>query len=908
MNPIVGTFFVANYPFWTIHSSPAAFSDTEKTSIVRAILKQVVNEDCYIFRHPRINLRSLGRFLTPAIEAELLTNLSSSTDLVRGNAMVVLSLRHQSDVLPLAVAVLKDRKLDVNLRKCAILAVTTAGGFDLVPDLMAFLDHDDPLYNEVLDCIGALCDESQISAVLPLLLTAGTILNASFYHFREFRSREALLQTLSYFGTRPHELNVIRADGYLEPMLRLICKYWDETTARQCVRIIKEIDEKKVYPDRSGIAYKLFRAVREADGNGFVARCFLEDILNSGKAEERRWFYVDQLIADLSTVETAQWLIDNHATALIQQLSPYLQGTVRELLRSHSDGWIDTQDENARAYAAERTEKENARKEEISLSQERLSQEQNFHKAINEFHELEESHWPELSTERKAWLATEVSKLLVALDLERSIVWKDETLTTPAVLSVLLKLIHRYELNVTPDTSLVYATVSWDEKIVAEYYRRWGLSSLALQILNSLLLNPKSPRALAGTVAFVRDSGIWSTSVQSGLMQVVQDPVENYYQIDAVHLLAGHGVDADFLKEIADGGASSQLRTTAFGFLIERQHRPTIQGALSKLLADESALRHGETGFPLETPLAWIAKIRSDFAIPRLADLRATALKFELPRVVGLLTTTLSKIDRSQSAQIIKRQIPLAPVGWRQAQQFIAVEEDRAAKIELIQRSPFEVILAKLKGATSIDRLKVWCEGPTDIPVFKSLLAQVPDTPEILFDFVAGWPNLQAKDPQSFQHGCKEAIVVMDGDRGRRLDKRTKPPTTLAKNQQRRFTGLPVELYVLERYGIENYFPQSSIEVVVGQSLGRYFPIPHHLSVVEYLRDDRGQSPWEHVKRYLAWRYGLRFKFAGQKLYNKNLNQKVSELLVLDKDLSGTDLGDIIQRIADRAKALAKDS
>jgi hypothetical protein len=117
-------------------------------------------------------------------------------------------------------------------------------------------------------------------------------------------------------------------------------------------------------------------------------------------------------------------------------------------------------------------------------------------------------------------------------------------------------------------------------------------------------------------------------------------------------------------------------------------------------------------------------------------------------------------IDRRQAAHAIKSQIRRA-AEWRQ-QTFTAIEQERTAKIEGIQRTAFEKILARLKGATSMQRLKVWCEGPTDVPMFKALLAQIPEMPDVLFDFVGGWPHLIAKDQQTFEHGCKEAFVVLE--------------------------------------------------------------------------------------------------------------------------------------------------
>ncbi len=666
MNADVRAFFVRKYPFWMLSSSPAAFSEAEKDALISTIFDTVASEDQYIYRHPRVVLRRLTRFLTTSIEAELGASLASPGKIVRGNALVLLSLRGSSEVLPAALAILQDRTLDLSFRQCAVLAALRAGRPALVPELLPLLDQADPLYNEILDAIGALSDESQIATVLPLLLASGNILSAAFYHLREFRSRDAVLAMLTYFSARPEDLNSFRAEGYLEPLLKLLPKYWDATVVERCVEIIQIIDEQKIYPDRSGIAYKLFRAIREADAHGLVARRFLDNLVQKGLTERTRWFYVDQLIADLMTVETGQWLIDHRATELIKQLSPYIHGPIRDLLRPFSDGLIDLQEENARTYAAERTEKENDRNRQLALLQERIATGREFLKTLDDFHHLPESHWPELTTEHKNWIAVEASRFLVELDLEHSVAWQGDTLTVPAALPLALKLIHRYELAIAPDTPLIYATASWDEKVVADYAVRVGLSSGARSLVETMLDHPQSPRALAGVIGFVRDSRLWSDSIQAALIKTVRELVPMYCQIDALRLLVHHETEAAFLEEVVAKGASADLRETAFRFLVERQHRPTIERALSELIENEQSLRAGETDHPLDSTLGWIAKIRSDFAIPKLVDLRRKTLDFRLPRVCSIVTETLAHIDRGQAARTIKRQIPRSASEWRQ--------------------------------------------------------------------------------------------------------------------------------------------------------------------------------------------------------------------------------------------------
>jgi hypothetical protein len=46
-----------------------------------------------------------------------------------------------------------------------------------------------------------------------------------------------------------------------------------------------------------------------------------------------------------------------------------------------------------------------------------------------------------------------------------------------------------------------------------------------------------------------------------------------------------------------------------------------------------------------------------------------------------------------------------------------------------------------------------------------------------------------------------------------------------------KFRPFPVKLEVLEKYGIENYFPRSAMESILGGDLSRYYPIPDHVGL-----------------------------------------------------------------------------
>jgi hypothetical protein len=905
LNPAIRTFFVTGFPFWMISSSPSAFSENEKERIVGKIFDVLIAENHFINTYPRINMRRIGRYLTPTLEAELFRELSSPNDVTCGNALVLLGVRRNLKILPVGFAILQNKALDTSFRFCGLLALLNSGNPELIPELIPLLDPDDSLEINILDLIGALCDESQIPAVLPLMLDAGAMLSNAFYRFREFRSRDALLQVLRYFVNAPQDLNEIRADGYVGPILKTLPQYWDADIAEICSQIILSIQESKIYPDRSGVVGELFNIVRKADVNGTVATLFLQRFVGEGKEEKVRAFYVDELVASLMTIETAQWLTENRATHIIEHLSPYVRGPVRDVLRPFSNGLIDTQETNAKFYETERAGKEKSYNQKIHQLQIKVLLEKTINEALRDFFELSEDHWPELPLDYKQWFEVEISRLMTELDLGNSVEWKNGALHSPGILSWILKLINRYELKIEPDLPLVFAATAWDEKVVADYYRRFGLSAEAQELVCKILINPKSPRAQSGIVGFLRDSGLWSSTIETGLIKIVRDRTQEFWQLDALAMLVQHDIGIAFLEEIASNGASDDLKQAAFESLVNFQHRATIERGLSSLLNDDEKLKLGELGSPISTRYGWIGKIRAEFAVKKLAQLRESALRLQLIAVAGLVTETLIKIDRAKAARIIRRQISVAPPTWRQAQQSIALDQERAVRIEKAQSTPFDVVLRKLKGATSLQQLKLVCEGSTDLPVFKALLAQIPDLPEILFDFVGGWSALCAKDPYSFQHGCKEAMLVMDGDLGRHLQKKMKPLTKMAREQQTRLAGFPVELRILERYGIENYFPQSCLESVLRRDLTSYFPVPDDVSVPEYLRES--DLSWSsRLKRFLVFRLHIPIKLTGLKIYSKGQNGEVAKRISLDKDLMGTDIFETIQLIALKAKSLTE--
>jgi hypothetical protein len=106
------------------------------------------------------------------------------------------------------------------------------------------------------------------------------------------------------------------------------------------------------------------------------------------------------------------------------------------------------------------------------------------------------------------------------------------------------------------------------------------------------------------------------------------------------------------------------VRARAFEHLVKLQHRATISRALATL--EDKDLRAGEVPIPDSTPLDWIGNINASFAIPKLKQLRAQALKLELWRVTLLVTGAIANIDKRAAATTIRQQLTTTPTDWQQ--------------------------------------------------------------------------------------------------------------------------------------------------------------------------------------------------------------------------------------------------
>jgi hypothetical protein len=323
--------------------------------------------------------------------------------------------------------------------------------------------------------------------------------------------------------------------------------------------------------------------------------------------------------------------------------------------------------------------------------------------------------------------------------------------------------------------------------------------------------------------------------------------------------------------------SAAEVRDIFDDVLVRRQHVPTIKTRLSILLGNPDILRAAERPFPDDPAIQWVGHINTRDVWALLASLWRQTLKLSLPTCTRIVETTLLRIDADFLVEMMRSTAKKASPELAEDLYYRAGVYEYQRDIDAAKRITFELVIRQLAKNTTLKRIKVWCEGPTDTPAFKSLLAKTcADRMEVIsIQGIGGWAT--ALNPHydfaALLDGCLWAVVIMDGDNGRDFSRSGHPPTKLTIRLKRKLDPLNIPLRVLDRYGIENYFAQHALESVLGQKVTSVFPMREDKSI-------RDMIP----------------------TYNKNLNARVIEKMSL-KDLAGTDLELIITEIRKWADA-----
>jgi hypothetical protein len=383
-------------------------------------------------------------------------------------------------------------------------------------------------------------------------------------------------------------------------------------------------------------------------------------------------------------------------------------------------------------------------------------------------------------------------------------------------------------------------------------------------------------------LAFLEETDFTWPTFTDDLLRFVLDPASGHLGSRALAVLVKRGMPTDVLVR-CERSTNENIRTIAFAELVKRQDRGTILRALAKLRENPDDLGEADVDPPGDGPAAWIVGISSEWAWDDLAKLRRLTLRSGLVYLCDTVTNKLRKLNVARLAKTVRAQLLDTPESWRPRQSAFALECERDGQILAAQSLPFDRVLALLRTSTSLIALKIYVEGITDVPIYARLLTEMgePDLAEKI-DVVGGWPSLLNRPVDRWLDGCREAVIIMDGDNGRVYGKTTPRYSPDARKAFLAFKHRPIRLYILERYGVENYFTQSAIEEVTKKDLAGQWPLPIDVAIQSHLTDS-----------------------GGSRFYSKAKNVEVAARMSVS-DVESSDLGRILLDICDLASRLRK--
>jgi len=824
LHPIVRKHFTLRHPDWMLAVSPNAFSETQRTTVITGFLRRIQDERRYLIRIPGVSAAAAGRFVTSAVQARLLGEVADPEPVIAANALTLLGALQVASVVPQALQIATDRTKPILLRESAIYAVARSGDASLLRTLMGQLDETDPLHLDLVDCIGALSDATAIADVLPLLARTNAMVTSAFYRFRQLKSRDSAEALLRVLLAKPDLVQSRQFGSYAEPLWEAMAEHWDEAWATPLAHLLIEWEKRYVQKnDLEDVAEMLGRLPHRGEA---VGRRVLEQLLATGTGH----LHLGRTVASTITPGLAEWLGEQpDAMELKRTVAGFGSPQVRAALAPYVNGLIESQDAYADQVREDEQRQQERERRQIEEKRNAIRTDQRLGHVLASASELQTKDWPPLDDERRDWLAGQVQDGLRQIEPLTNVRWRgDNEVSYNPALAWLARITAYYGLQLADDVRLVQTLLAVEAQHVAVHYRKYGFTAAAVAEFERLLADPVTPNgALYSFLGFLGATEMTSAAIVQGLIHIASDvrrPLST--RSWAIRLASSKGAtDAEMVGVATEHGG--ELADEAEGLLISRQYRPTIERRLAALIADPA-----EVDSPFDSPLSWIGNIRLPEVWPRLVELRAQSLRLAFPNVASLITETMKRIDGMRLVGVIREQIDLAPPEWREAQHIRSFEYERDARLQEAQATPFAEVIQRLRRATTLGLFKIWCEGLTDGPTLDELIRKLPGAHncDIVTQSLGGWGNILSPNwtPDRLPDGCHDLVALVDGDKGRDWKRPGHPLTPEAERVRQRLAECGIELIVLERYAIENYFSQAACEAVLGRDPARLFPLPHY--------------------------------------------------------------------------------
>lgn len=868
MNRGARSYFTWKHPDWLVTSSAGIFGEDERTELVLRLMDQLKERREYLTHHPLVRAFDLARFVTPAVSDHLRGALDSTDDVEVANAILLLGAARVVEVSERALELGLDPGRSLHIRHSALNALDWIGRPEMIPRLLDIADLDEATTVSRIDTAGALMDIAHTCVVLEYLAKTETTMSAAYYRFRELSTAEEFEAVLDALLRLDPGLSTSRLNIYLEPTWPAMVRAWHSRLIPKVVSLLLIAGD----DDEHEFADKMAEALLKLNDRGAAIGHELVIELVRRKQEPKGF---PRVVPQLVSVADAEWLCAQpNCDEIVSYFRAFGSSEVRQFLFSKlpartSDERIG---EELRKWETQRAAEERR----MSALLQTLHQSHEPLQLLKALFQLQSDKWPDLSDDQRQVLRSAVEERLAGLGLSNRIVWQtDNSWQSPRELHGLLKVLEHYALRLADDRILVQALRAREVSVVARYHERFGLAAPAIADVEAMLAGTNlSTGALESVLEFVAKSGIHTAAMLSALQALLVGNRSDQLKLTVVAglaqtsggvavLAANHNVLPDAVKRAAEN------------HLLDAQHPPTIYRRLAQLESDPGLLASGNVERHFGHPLEWLGRITLPLAWNSLKRLRRTALQNSFEWPLRIITNTMAKIDQIRLSQVILEQVDVAPASWQPHQRTQAIQHERDGKIAAAQATPFERILERIRAFSTMERFKLWVEGPKDISAGEVLIKRVAgDAVDVVVQSIGGWAQVLSADwsPAPMSNGCSDVLVLLDGDRARDWTKSGNPihPDTEMKEVIRKFRQFDIEYHILERYALENYFSQSAYEQVIGSGTAQYFPLDPSKSV-------ESQIPG----------------------YQKRLNGDLATATDLS-ELAGTDLGRLLEGVRRR--------
>jgi hypothetical protein len=459
-------------------------------------LKGLAERDSFLIGHQTIAHRGLARFCQETDIPHLQVLLNDPQTSKLGNALILLGHLRDPKGLDTALTIALDRTKTKVLRLSALVALSVGATRNVIPTLIAALDESDQMFDQMLDCIGALSGPADIPITLPLFGQTATMLSTVFYRFASFRSIDALEATLDYLTANPAAVRNDHISSYAEFPLLLMDRLWNEEVRDKVAQLLLSWEAAGIDDSLIRVLPNLANIIRNKDPEGYVCRQVLASSLKKARSPQ----YLVRTIAEICTPPVAHWLIGqgDPGREVAAGLVFHAHGEVRRTLGSAVSNDVAAQDDYRDKYEREHREREFRKERERNAARDAILSAPELAEVVRGFRNLPSQEWPDLPSTRIEWLERSVGQWVEGFDCLAAVSWIDSRRFQIAAdfvtFRLLLLVIEHYKLRLGNDLPVVHSlrgsAESGGAQAVIEYFKRCSFSAEAKQEFDRLFRTP----------------------------------------------------------------------------------------------------------------------------------------------------------------------------------------------------------------------------------------------------------------------------------------------------------------------------------------------------------------------------------------------------------------------------------